>query len=205
MSNEIKKVASAVERSAKALSKTIADVAKVNAELQALASSTEILVVAVEDKEAQLANLDAEYATKLREATAELKLKVLENEDSVLESLLKKNSLAKVSTQDLAALKGDLAKAIDSNESTVDEAVRKAVAELTYKQKVELDAQKASFDVEKAQLTATAESKDIQIKLLTAQITDLQGQVAAERAARIEVAKAESGKQGVIVNTTGSR
>ncbi|MEP9097471.1 hypothetical protein ABKU24_21235 (plasmid) [Enterobacter hormaechei] len=52
-----------------------------------------------------------------------------------------------------------------------------------------------------AELNANSKAKDNRIEFLEAQVTQLQGEVKAERDTRLEIAKAESNRQGVTVNT----
>ena len=66
-----------------------------------------------------------------------------------------------------------------------------------------ISALKAEHAVDTANISADLKAAHMQISFLQRQVVDLQAQVEADRTARVEIAKAESGRQGVVVNTNG--
>ena len=86
----------------------------------------------------------------------------------------------------------DIAKAVDAKTSSI-YATHNA----------QMDALKAAQAVEIANTTAELKAAQMQNTFMAQQVEDLRSQVEADRAARIEIAKAESGRQGVVVNTNG--
>ncbi|EBF7254718.1 hypothetical protein B9M32_25525, partial [Salmonella enterica] len=95
--SEVKKVISLTERSTKAMVKAAGDMAKVATELNTLSQTSVTLAEEIEYRQAELAGLDSQFASKEREKAAELRLKVIENEDGVLADLMKKRGLASIS------------------------------------------------------------------------------------------------------------
>ena len=87
--SEVKKVITVAERSTKALVKVVADSQKVLAELASMADSNVILAEEIEFKQGQLADIENQIASTEREAKAQLRLRVIENEDKVLADLMK--------------------------------------------------------------------------------------------------------------------
>lgn len=189
-----------LDRAQKALAAQSANLVKVATDLQGLVATSEGVVQKIEDLTAQAAELEAANATKRREADAELKLRTKEDRTGVLTELLKEGKLANITQAEVDSLRAELAAKLAADDK--DQKVAVAVA---------LSAAKRDSDAVMAGVVAdnkvAAAQKDAQITMqadkitfLGTQVAQLQGQIDADRAARLEIAKAESQRQGVVVN-----
>ncbi|HCB3444733.1 TPA: hypothetical protein MYV42_005574, partial [Klebsiella pneumoniae] len=106
--SEVKKVITVAERSTKALVKVVADGQKLFSDLASLAASTVTLTEEIEFKQGQLADIENQIAASERESKAQLRLRVIENEDKVLAELMKARGYAVITHADLDALNSDL-------------------------------------------------------------------------------------------------
>lgn len=198
--SEVKKVITVTDRSTKALATAATGLTKVVAELQGLADNAAALSVDIEFKQNDLDNLNQQFDTRFREATAELKLRVIEDEDKVLAAILKARGLVTIAPNELSVLRSDLATALDSNEDALAEA--KAAGERAAA--ISYNAQKAALEsnhrVAIAQFEANEKSYEQRVAFLEDQNKDLKGQITAERETRLEIARADAQRQGVTVN-----
>lgn len=198
--SEVKKVITVADRSTKALNTAATGLVKITQDLAAIADQAVSLATDIEYKQNDLDNLNQQFDTKFREASAELKLKVIEDEEKVLGTLLKSRSLVTIDPKELATLRSDLAVAQDSNEDALAEA--KAAGERSAA--IAFNAQKSAIEsnhrVAIAQYEANERSNAQRIEFFEAQVADLKAQITAEREARITIAQAESQRQGVTVN-----
>lgn len=199
--SETKKVITAADRSTKALVVATTGLAKIASDLSALSESTVKLADDIEFKQSQLDNLNVEFDNKFRESAAQLRLRVLENEDGVLIDLLQNRGLAHVKVTVLNELERNLESALADNSQAVAEAeangFRKGAAEFQQKLK---DAE-AAHRIQTAELTAKSNAKDDRIALLLEQLEEARGQIKAERETRLAIAEADSKRQGVVLNT----
>ncbi|EAS5284067.1 hypothetical protein CKB20_14960 [Salmonella enterica] len=198
--SEVKKVISLTERSTKAMVKAAGDMAKVATELNTLSQTSVTLAEEIEYRQAELAGLDSQFASKEREKAAELRLKVIENEDGVLADLMKKRGLASISNVELTQLKRDLENALDNNEEAVNAAREAGYSAAASKFTAEVNQLKSDHRVEMAELNASSAAKDSRIEFLESQVAQLQGELKAERETRLKIAEADSRRQGVVVN-----
>lgn len=198
--SEVKKVISLTERSTKAMVKAAGDMAKVATELNTLSQTSVTLAEEIEYRQAELAALDSQFASKEREKAAELRLKVIENEDGVLADLMKKRGLASISNVELTQLKRDLENALDNNEEAVNAAREAGYSAAASKFTAEVNQLKSDHRVEMAELNASSAAKDSRIEFLESQVAQLQGELKAERETRLKIAEADSRRQGVVVN-----
>lgn len=198
--SEVKKVITVADRSTKALNTAATGLVKVAQDLAGLAEQAVGLATDIEYKQNDLDNLSQQFDTKFREQTAELKLKVVEDEDKVLASLLKARGLVTIVPNELNTLRSDLAVALDSNEDALAEA--KAAGERSAA--ISYNAQKSAIEsnhrVEIAEFQANEKAANQRITFFEGQVSDLKAQITAEREARITIAQAESSRQGVTVN-----
>lgn len=198
--SEVKKVITVADRSTKALNTAATGLVKITQDLAAIADQAVSLATDIEYKQNDLDNLNQQFDTKFREASAELKLKVIEDEDKVLGTLLKSRSLVTIDPKELATLRSDLAVAQDSNEDALAEA--KSAGERSAA--IAFNAQKSSIEsnhrVAIAQFEANEKSFEQRIAFLEEQNKDLKGQITAERETRLEIARADAQRQGVTVN-----
>lgn len=198
--SEVKKVITVADRSTKALNTAATGLVKITQDLAAIADQAVSLATDIEYKQNDLDNLNQQFDTKFREASAELKLKVIEDEDKVLGTLLKSRSLVTIDPKELATLRSDLAVAQDSNEDALAEA--KSAGERSAS--IAFNAQKSAIEsnhrVAIAQFEANEKSFEQRIAFLEEQNKDLKGQITAERETRLEIARADAQRQGVTVN-----
>lgn len=200
--SEIKKVITVADRSTKALVVAIAGLGKITSDLSALGDITVKLADEIEFKQSQLDNLDVEFENKFREASAELRLRIKEDESGVLKQLLTQFGLAYISTDALQTMQSDLAQASEDYSAELADAenagFRKGAAEFQAK----LKEAESAHRINVAELTAKSNAKDDKITMLEAQVAQLQSDIKAERETRLAIAQAESGRQGVVVNTS---
>ena len=198
--SEVKKVITVAERSTKALVKVVADSQKVLAELASMADSNVILAEEIEFKQGQLADIENQIASTEREAKAQLRLRVIENEDKVLADLMKARGYAVITFSDLDSLNSDLVAAKTDNDFAVSEAREAGYQAAAAKFGAENRELASQHKVELAEFKAQAVAKNQRISDLEAQVSELRGQITAERETRLEIARADAGRAGVVVN-----
>lgn len=198
--SEVKKVITVAERSTKALVKVVADGQKLFSDLASLAASTVTLTEEIEFKQGQLADIENQIAASERESKAQLRLRVIENEDKVLAELMKARGYAVITHADLDALNSDLVAAKTDNEYAVSEAREAGYQAAASKFGSENRDLVSQHKVELAEHKAQATAKNQRISDLEAQVAELRGQITAERETRLEIAKADAGRAGVVVN-----
>ncbi|WP_118860446.1 hypothetical protein [Raoultella ornithinolytica] len=198
--SEVKKVITVAERSTKALVKVVADGQKLFSELASLSQSTVLLTEEIEFKQGQLADIDNQIAATEREAKAQLRLRVIENEDKVLAELMRSRGYAVISYVELDALNSDLVAAKTDNDFAVSEAREAGYQAAASKYSAENRELMSQHKVELAEHKAQATAKNQRIGDLEAQVTELRDQITAERDTRLEIARADAGRAGVVVN-----
>lgn len=200
--SEVKKVITVADRSTKALVVAIAGLGKITSDLSTLGDITVKLADEIEFKQSQLDNLDVEFENKFREASAELRLRIKEDESGVLKQLLTQFGLAYITSDALQTLQSDLAQANEDYSAMMADAessgFRKGAAEFQAK----LKEAESAHRINVAELTAKSNAKDDKIKMLEAQVAQLQSDIKSERETRLAIAQAEAGRQGVVVNTS---
>ena len=166
--SEVKKVITVADRSTKALVVAIAGLGKITSDLSTLGDITVKLADEIEFKQSQLDNLDVEFDNKFREASAELRLRIKEDESGVLKQLLTQFGLAYITSDALQTLQSDLAQANEDYSAELANAesvgFRKGAAEFQAKLKEAESAHRISV----AELTAKSNAKDDKIKMLEA-------------------------------------
>lgn len=197
---EVKKTLTVVDRSTKALVTAADSVAKVIVDLNAVTAIAVNLSQDIEFKQSELNALSEQYASKEREEVADLRLRVKENEEKVLAELLKSRGVVAVPPAQIKDLENMLAQSQVSNEIAVAAAVKEAEARVSASFQARIAAANSDHKVETATLSATNGSLAERNVFLTAQITQLQNEIQKERDARVQIAQAESSKQGVVVN-----
>ncbi|EPJ5862814.1 hypothetical protein JRA82_003646 [Raoultella ornithinolytica] len=198
--SEVKKVITVAERSTKALVKVVADGQKLFSELASLSQSTVLLTEEIEFKQGQLADINNQIAATEREEKAQLRLRVIENEDKVLAELMRSRSYAVITHVELDALNSDLVAAKTDNDFAVSEAREAGYQAAASKYSAENRDLLSQHKVELAEHKAQATAKNQRISDLEAQVTELRDQITAERNTRLEIARADAGRQGVVVN-----
>lgn len=186
----------------KALSKTATDLNKVMTNLVGLVETSANVAETIELQQAELDNLEQRMSDDFRGATAELDIKVLENERSVLDTLLEKFSLADITKSDLRLIKISLDEACEDNAATIEKAVAAASSLLHAKHGGELSTLKSDHKVAVAEKDANVNSLGVQITFLEKTIVTLEATIVSEREARVRIAEAEAKKAGLTVNTS---
>ncbi|WP_165350162.1 hypothetical protein, partial [Klebsiella pneumoniae] len=141
-----------------------------------------------------------QIASTEREAKAQLRLRVIENEDKVLADLMKARGYAVITFSDLDSLNSDLVAAKTDNDFAVSEAREAGYQAAAAKFGAENRELASQHKVELAEFKAQAVAKNQRISDLEAQVSELRGQITAERETRLEIAKADAGRAGVVVN-----
>lgn len=198
--SEVKKVITVSDRSTKALVVAIAGLGKIASDLNGLGDITTKLADDIEYKQSQLDNLDLEFDNKFRESAAQLRLRVLEDEEGVLVSMLQSRGLAYVTTVALSDLKDSLVEATTDNSEALAQAEQTGFRKGAVQFEQKLKDADANHRIAMAELTAKSNAKDDKVALLEAQLADARAQINAERETRLAVAQAESSRQGVVVN-----
>lgn len=200
---KLKKTLTIVDRSTKALNTAADSVIKAAQDLQNIAIASTQLTQDIEFKQSELDSLEEQLVIKQREQAAELRLRVKENADAVLAELLKERGLITTTTKDVKDVEAQLAKALADNSAEVEAAIQHTTAEITSVFKAQLAQKDSDHKVEIASLKANATAAQERITFLTAELAQARAQVEADRTARVEIAKAEAQRQGVVVNANG--
>lgn len=193
------------DRSVKTLLGTISNLSKLTAELGLLGATIEAQSADIQQNESRLAHLDAEFDLKKRTAAANLNVAVLENEHGVMQVLMAKNKLATVTIDELTKLQDELTQAKADNTAAIDAAVNANAKELHASYNADILSIGNAHSVETATLKAEATSKDERIAFLSTEINSLRQQINDERNTRLEIAKADASRQGVVVNAGNGR
>ena len=204
---DIKKILTPVDKSTRAL-QTAADtltktVTELTASVTALTTQQIDLANDIEFKQSELETIVNETTVKQREQAAELRLRVREDEDTVFAELLKERGLVTQTPEEVQSIKSQLAEALEDNQDAIDDAVAKAVAEVTATYKTQLAQKDSDHKVQIATLQANEKATQERLNFLTTQNAKLETQIEEDRKARVEIAKAEASRQAVTVNTNG--
>lgn len=188
-----------LERSNKGIQASVAAMKKAAEDLGNLVTQSEALTLQIEDKQAELAALTSRNDTAIREADAELRLRIKENREKVLSELLAESGLAKIPALELDALRKELASALAKDATELKAAVDQAVNAANREAASVAALKEAETKVAAAQKDATIDGLKDRVTFLTEQTKQLQGQIDSERATRLEIAKADSARQGVVI------
>lgn len=198
--SEVKNFVTVTERSTKAMLAASANLTKTIAELTTLANTSEQIAQEIGFRQNELSQVEADYDQKLAEAKADLRIKVLNNEDQVLGNLLKARGLVTIEPSELDNLRDSLTAAEHSQEDAIAAAVQQAVAQANREMQARLSQQESQHKVAIAELTANSKAKDDRVIMLTEQLEAARSDLKAERETRLAIAQAESQRQGVVVN-----
>lgn len=197
---EVKKTLTVVDRSTKALNTAAETVTKAIGDLGTIAGIAASLAEDIEFKQSEFNALTEQYAAKEREQVAELNLRIKENADKVFAELLNARKLVAVAPNVIPDLQAELTAVKTGNDAAIAEAVKAEAARVAASFQAQLNNKEAAHQVETATLKANASAQAERNTFLSAQITQLQNEIQKERDARIKIAEAEAGKQGVVVN-----
>lgn len=202
MSNqETKKVLTVVDKSTKALATVASQVAVVVADLQNTASIAASLAQDIEFRQNELENLESQLHTQQREQAAELRLRIREDEDSVLNELLTARGLVTTTEQEISETNNQILELTGLADRTEFKAVKEAESKLHSSYGVKISTIEAEHKVEIAELKADAKSDKAQLAAQAETIEQLRADIKAEREARISIAESAAKAQGVVVNT----
>lgn len=186
---EVKKTITQVDKSTKAMNSAVTALTKTMNELSSLTEISDSLAFDIEQKSSELTSIKENINNELRSAKAELNIKILENEDKVLDQLLKDRRLAKIEETEVQTLKSDLQEAQASNEAAIEDAVNQAIRN----EKIASNAQQARLEsqhsVETAELKAENVALKSRIEFLTESNEQLKQMIDNERVARVDMAK----------------
>lgn len=193
-------VITATDRAVKNLQSAVNAATKVIGDLDPLVQQAATLADDIKQRESELHNLNVQFAETERRAKAELELRLLENEEAVLNQLRDKRGLANIKLVDLSALHDRLTTAEEATEDAVKKAVAEATRALHAQYSSEVSRIKAEHAVASAEVNASVASLTDRNNFLIGEIASLRAQIEAERNTRLEIARAESQRQGVTVN-----
>lgn len=193
-------VITVADRSVKAISAAAAGLSKVVAEIGSLTNVLETLSGDIQQKESQLTDLSRQLDLGARNAKAELAVRVAEAETEILNVLLAKNKLAKVTVDELTNVTTELARTRNEAAATTEAAVKAAESSLHAQYNSKLKMQEADFRVVNAEVVAKLTALTERNQFLVDELAKARQDLVAERDARIKIAQAEAGRQGVVVN-----
>lgn len=195
--SEVKKTITAVTKATGALSKISIELQKQMSALGGFSETVHILAEDIEFKQQELTAIEQEISDAQRKANAELKLRILEDEDSVVLSILQDRNCVAIKTEALTVLRQDLDTARNDASAAIAQAVAVEKAKGESKLVAETEKLKSANSVTTANDTAS-------IKMLKEQLQDARNQSAElklmlneERQARVDIAKA-----GTSINVT---
>jgi len=200
MNEPVHTVITTADRSVKAITTATAGLAKVVTEIQALATVAETLAGDIQQKQSELVDLERQLSDNTRMNFAELNIRVAEAEETVLLELMNKRTLARLTVAERNQLIEDRDIAVANKEEAISAAVKSAESALHAQYNAKLNGQHAEFKVANAELVADLRAVKERNTFLTDELTKVRYDLAAERDARIQIAKAEAGRQGVVVN-----
>lgn len=193
-------IITAADRTIKNLQDVVAAASKAANDLTPLAEQASTLSADIQQKESELAALDQQYSMHERTLAAGLKIRVMEDENNVLDQLLESRGLAKITEDGLADLTAKLDNALNGVEAAVDAAVKSATQSLHAQHSAVVNNLKSTHAVDTATTAARVTALEDRNAFLVAEVTSLRSQIEAERNTRLEIARAEAGRQGVVVN-----
>lgn len=195
-------VLSATEKATKELIKNITGIQKVVELLPGFQEQVEELNEQVAIKSNLLKTLEVDVEKQARVNKIELDLKVRENEDGILNTILRARELVTIMPGD----KRDLEEAAKANELTVKTAVSKAEAILKTALENKHDSEITKLDLEYKATTAESTAKinnlEEKVKFLEEQLKASEDRAAAKLQAEIKIAEAGT---GITVNTSANK
>lgn len=193
-----------VDRSTKALEKIVTDLNGVFNQVQSAKDTLLDTVDQVQVKQLELEGLTAQFDEAFDQKSYELRIKVRDNKEQTLKALLTEFGLSHISSEDLQALKQELTHANRDIQTELENVRSEVQKEWAAKLKTETDALNAKHAIEVAQYQSQINSLSYKVEVLESSVESLKDAANAEREARVEIAKADSQKQGVTVNTSKS-
>lgn len=189
-----------LERANKALQATVVGIEKTISDLQSMVQASEAMAIRIEDQNAESAALAAANEETRRAAAAELRLQLKEDREAVTDGLLKETGLARITQAEVDALRADLAAKVASDDAELKKAVAVAVQAANREAQAVAAQKEADVRVAVAQKDAQIVNLTEKNAFLTQQIAQANLTIEAERQTRLEIAKADAQRQGVVVN-----
>lgn len=202
MSNAPHVIATVLEKSTKTLGSQIGQLEKLLAEAKDVHTAVEGAVEEVQTLENQRAALAQNLEQETRAHAADLQIRRKENESGLLQTLMEARGLAVVTNEALAQLQAAGARNAEELAAAVKAAESKGFSQASASASAKATEVAAAHSVATAKLEATVEAAAERNAFLQSQVAELQGQVKADRDARIAIAASEAGRQGVVVNTS---
>jgi hypothetical protein len=179
-------------QAAQQISKAVNELNAATETVNKLATQSEELTLQVANKEAQISELDVQYAEKARQSEVDFNLSMKANQDRVVNDVLRSNGMESISSAELKALRQELA----DTKAGAEAETKKQVAIVSSTLKAQFDNDLRFIQSENKAIAAENASKIGVLaeknKFLEEQVTKLYTQLDSERQAGIERAKAGS-------------
>lgn len=203
---EMKKALTQVDRSTKSLTAAQTALTKAAEDTAAsLASNIALLAQTTQDlefKQSELTNLGQELTAKERENAAELALRVKENEDKVLTTLMTARKLATITAVDLALLDKEVVALRKGQETELAAAVKATKEAAEADKTAALQTQTLQNNTIIAEYKAKAINDNSKIEFLEQQIVALRKDAEDNRKAQVEIEQARAKSAGVTIQNS---
>ena len=197
----VKTVTTVAQASTVALGKATSALKSIVEDLTNANETYEGLVQNIELKQADLEKLDVTFTEKEREMKANLALKAKEHEANLVKEILESQAKMSVTKEEYANLTKELAAIKADYDKNMKAEVAKAVEIVASRHQSEVKQIALQHTADVASMKAAIENAQDKVQTLQVQVEDYKQQIAEERKARIEEAKASGGER-VTVNTT---
>ena len=190
--DNVTKTLTQIDRSTRGLNAAAENVRKAVSEAIGIELTVAKLAEDLEFKQNELDNLNKDFELRRRDFQADLQIRVKEDENGVLNSLLEARESVAIKKVDLRTLQSELNAAKADNTAAINAAVKVATDACEQASTMALERQQAAHAVQTATLEAAKTSLEERNHFLTHQIAALQKQIDDERQARVEIAKAST-------------
>ena len=199
---ELTKVLTASDKASKTMASAATNLKKTFEGLDSFVESVRFLTDQIEEKQSDLNALNQQTEDAVRRAKAEMDLRILEDRKGTMLALMEEFGMAEINRAHLDTLVNDLEEAQNVDAEHIEREIQIAESKLHAQYKGQIATLEANHRVAVAEKDATITAKTQEIGFLQRNITTLEATISEERKARIEIANAESQRQGVVVNTT---